>query len=77
MPAGLISVDIEARLAKLEEGVKRANSTLGEFGRTVDRIGSRAKNAFAGIATSLAAGFSVGALTRMVRETRELWLLLQ
>lgn len=69
MPAGLISIDIEARLAKLEEGVKRANGTLGEFGRGIDRIGSRAKAAFVGIAAGLAAGFSAGALTRMVRET--------
>lgn len=68
MPAGLITVDIEARLAKLEEGVGRANKNLDGFGRTIDRVASRAKTAFAGMAAGIAAGFSVAAFAGMSRE---------
>lgn len=67
MPAGLISIDIEARLAKLEEGVGRANKNLDGFGKKVDSVASRAKIAFAGMAAGLVAGFSVTALIGMTK----------
>jgi hypothetical protein len=62
MPAGLISIDIEARLSKLEEGVKRANTSLGSLDKTVAKVGSAAKAAFAGLASGFAAAFTVGAI---------------
>lgn len=67
MPAGLISIDIEARLAKLEEGVGRANKNLDGFGKKVDSVAARAKNVFAGMAAGLVAAFSVGALVSMTK----------
>lgn len=67
MPAGLISIDIEARLAKLEEGVGRANKNLDGFGKKVDSVAARAKNAFSGMAAGLVAAFSVGALVSMTK----------
>lgn len=59
MPAGLITVDFEARLAKLEEGVRRSNQQLSSVGKTADMVSSTLKGAFAGIASA----FSVGAIS--------------
>lgn len=68
MAGPVITIDIEARLAKLEEGVKRANGQLNSLGAVIDRVSSRARAQFVAIGTGLAAAFSATALTRMVRE---------
>ena len=68
MPAGLISVDIEARLSKLEEGVGRANKNLDGFGKNIERVSARAKSALTGLAAGFAATFSVAAFAGMTRE---------
>ncbi len=68
MPAGLISIDIEARLAKLEEGVKRANTTLGTLDRTVAKVSSSASAALSGLASGFVAAFSVGAIAQFAKD---------
>lgn len=68
MPAGLISIDIEARLAKLEEGIKRTNSGLDSIGKTADRVSSVAQSAFRGMVAGIASALTVGTITSWAKE---------
>jgi hypothetical protein len=68
MPAGLISIDIEARLAKLEEGVKRTNAGLDSIGRTAERVSGVAQSAFRGMVAGIASALTVGTITSWAKE---------
>jgi len=60
MPAGLITVDFEARLTKLEEGIRRSNQQLNSFGKTADVVSAGIKGSFAGIIAAFTAEGVIG-----------------
>lgn len=56
MAAAVLLIDINARLAKLEEGLNQANRRLGGFKSTVDSLGNSLKNAFGAASVTAAVG---------------------
>lgn len=76
MPSPVITIDIEARLAKLEEGVRKANGTLDRFGSSMGRLGASAsaalKASIAGFATAFTADVFIDRAKAIVDESAAL-----
>lgn len=56
MAAAVLTIDLNARLAKLEEGLTQANRRLGSFKTQIDGVGNSLKNAFAAVGIGAAVG---------------------
>lgn len=69
MALATLSIDIEAKLAGLEAGMDRASRIAQQNADKINRSFDGLKNLGAGLASSLAAAFSVGAISLFVRST--------
>jgi hypothetical protein len=69
MPAAKLSIDLEARLAKLQEGLDKAGRLSETFATRVEARWANLRTGAASIGTALAAAFGGAALTAMVRNT--------
>ena len=69
MPLATLSIDLEARLAGLEAGLDKASQIAKQNAEKIQKQFDGLKSVGAGLASSLAAAFSVSAITLFVRTT--------
>lgn len=69
MALATLSIDVEARLAGLEAGLDKASRIAQQNADKISRSFDGLKSLGAGLASSLAAAFSVSAITFFVRQT--------
>ena len=69
MPLATLSIDLEARLAGLEAGLDKAARIAQQNADKIQKQFDGLKGIGAGLASSLAAAFSISAITLFVRTT--------
>lgn len=70
MAAPTLTIDINARLAKLEQGIGQANRSIFKFSKDVEDYGKFAEKALAAVGV----GFSVGEIVDGLRKIRDMAL---
>ncbi len=69
MAVATLSIDLEARLSRLEQDLGRASRTVEREAKKMDAAFAAASGTLKGLVGSLAAGVSVGFLTQLARST--------
>lgn len=69
MAVATLSIDLEARLSRLEQDLGRASRTVEREAKKMDAAFAAASGKLKGLVGSLAAGVSVGFLTQLARST--------